>query len=922
MKLCVYTIVATILFLSPVLVVHAQTPCGNIIGPENFVPVMSAPTVTIPVSNCDDPFNVTNNPISPYTLMVDTVEYPKGGIVPVVDGKTNQIAVKGDPELSGYYLLLFKHDGNDYRYVNMDAPEAGRADFAEYAVTYFESQATADRYMDIYDAFVNNGGADNYFYDNDGNQIIDGSTGEPVSDRYYAFTVSFYNQFVPKRPIIEAGTYTLFIKEYLLTNTYRTPIKRFADLTIPTAHAAPLNGAGYPENRYTITFTLTESVPEPTGASSVLFLPGIQASRLYLGDGVEVSDKLWEPGENTDVRLLSLNQNGESIIDVRTNDIVDEVGTNFLGLGTNVYKGFISFMNNLVDDEVISEWVPFAYDWRKDVFDIVENGTKYRDDSIRNPVDEVIRLAEDSLSGKVTIIAHSNGGLLAKAVTLELEERGKGSLVDKVIFIGTPQLGTPKAIGTILHGYDQEALGGLIIDDGIAREVIKNLPGVYSLLPSEKYIQNFTGPLVTFDNSSITQSLRNSYGSAISDLSELNAFMVGIEDSLGRGSVAIDEVNKPSLVNADLYFDAQINHKLKLDSWSPATTTEVIQIIGTGLPTMKSIEYREITENKCKTDENGITSCVQNKIIKPLAKLTLYGDETVVSDSASYSPGDSSQKYYFDLDKVKEGLFNLKKSHSDLTEAEQLQDFVKNILKTGSSSEVRFISNTQPTFSKLYDIEEINSPVQISAQDTSGRVTGMVKDGGQWMLKQEIPDSSYFEFGGTKYLIIPSTLNRTTTLVGEAQGGYSLTLSTLSGETQTKKHQIVNATTTPTMVATYNKKDGQYSTIKTDYNDDRVDDYENTVDGVTVVPLPLYTYSNLIEVIDALQIKRVHKDALLVLAREAEKLDKKSSNPLFAKLEKATLKILEAAVLLYKKNKLITNAQADELLIIIRFLSK
>ena len=101
------------------------------------------------------------------------------------------------------------------------------------------------------------------------------------------------------------------------------------------------------------------------------------------------------------------------------------------------------------------------------------------------------------------IIAHSNGGLLAKALLTELKNRNIENKVDRVIFIGTPQLGTPKAIGTILHGYDQtDSLGGIVTNAHTAREVINNMPGAYGLLPSEGYFMNSTEPVVSFENSS------------------------------------------------------------------------------------------------------------------------------------------------------------------------------------------------------------------------------------------------------------------------------------------------------------------------------------------------------------------------------------------------------------------------------------
>lgn len=909
MKLCICTIVATILLSLPVFLVQAQTlPCGNITGYDG----------TTAISNCADPFGVTTDPASPYELVVGGQTYQNGSVIPVVPGAVGEIRASGTPRQMMNFSVLYKHDGNDYRYVNQEPSEITPADYRAYIEAYFTDPTDRQRYLAIFDQLEETGNADTYFNNEDGSEKIDPVTGETVATRYYNVYYEAADNYVPIVPTLALGTYTLVITDFSIYQTYRSIWDTIWHFIIPTAYAQFLENY-----TYTLTFTLTEMPPEPTGASSVLFLPGIQASRLYLGDGNQVFNRIWEPSNNTDVRVLGLSPQGTSLVDIRTNDVIDEASLELFG--KNIYKGFMSVMDNFVEDEIIKDWTPFAYDWRYDVFDIARNGTKYLDGTTHNPVDEIIRLANTSYSGKVTIIAHSNGGLLAKAIMLELKDRGREDLIDTLVFIGTPQLGTPKAIGTVLHGYDQEALGGLIVDDGIAREVIRNLPGVYSLLPTEKYFEVSNNPVIYFDNSVTTQPLRTGYGSAINSLGSFNAFMVGVGDTTGRSAVTQTEVNKPILVNNDMYFAAQASHKLKLDNWVPPAGTTVFQVIGTGLPTMKAVEYREIKETVCPINAVSYLLCTTVALLKPQARFTPYGDETVVSESARYSKNTTNtNKYYFDLDKAKQGILNSKKTHSDLTESSQVQDFIEQIIKTGSSSQIEFFSQAEPTFSKNYDIEEINSPVQISTKDSQGRITGVVLENGKFVRKEEIPDSTYLEFGGTKYVIVPSGVNRTSTLVGESLGGYTLTLSSLDGAgAQLKKHEVVNATTTPTMVALYSKINNEYSSVKTDYDADGVTDYENTVDGAVIVLQPKYTYQTLVKEISALTLKKTQKNILLALAKEAEKLHLRASgNNIFAKLEKVALKLLESTILLYQRQQIISKVQAENLLSMVRFLSK
>ncbi len=646
------------------------------------------------------------------------------------------------------------------------------------------------------------------------------------------------------------GTYTIVIDT---RSDQESWLRNISDYLFPTAYAACIEDCA----RFARTFTVTTPAPEPTGASSVLFLPGIQASRLYFGDGEEVFDKVWEPGENADIETLALDQNGGNSLDIRTNDIVDEVALPFIG--QNIYKGFANFMDDLVDDEIIAEWSPFAYDWRYDVFDIVDNGTKYLDGTqegaIKNPIAELAALAADSKSGQVTIIAHSNGGLLAKAIMIELEAQGRVDLVDKIIFIGTPHLGTPKAIGTVLHGYDQEAVGGLIVDDAVARRVIKNLPGVYSLLPSEAYFDAAGDPLVVFDDSPATAALRDYYGFGVTTFAEFTDFLTGAEDPVGRAAVSDAAVNEPTTANGDMLDTAISNHADLLDAWLAPEVVDVYQIVGTGLPTMKAIEYRGLTETVCDEPTDNSTSpvCLEQDFLKPYAQLTRYGDETVVSLSGAAYVQDNVT-YYLDLNEAKKGLLSLEKNHSDLTESIQVQELTQNLLLGNETAEVEFTSNTEPQIQASYDIEVIDSPVAIYTTDSEGNVTGLVAEGGELVRKREIPGSRYFEFGGSKYLITPSEIDRTTTLMGLGFGSYTLTVAQLgSDDTQNTNHVLKNASTTPTMVATYSKTAGEFSTVTTDSDGDGVPDTETTLDG-EVVTADEVTYDDLLAAIQALDL--------------------------------------------------------------------
>ena len=82
--------------------------------------------------------------------------------------------------------------------------------------------------------------------------------------------------------------------------------------------------------------------------SNVLFLPGIEASRLYTDN-----EKVWEPSGDDTVQALFLNADGTSVrsdVHTKTGDVIDELPV----LGQNIYKSFITKMDELESQELIN----------------------------------------------------------------------------------------------------------------------------------------------------------------------------------------------------------------------------------------------------------------------------------------------------------------------------------------------------------------------------------------------------------------------------------------------------------------------------------------------------------------------------------------------------------------------------------------
>ncbi|MBP7007047.1 MAG: hypothetical protein KBB16_03235, partial [Candidatus Pacebacteria bacterium] len=499
-----------------------------------------------------------------------------------------------------------------------------------------------------------------------------------------------------------------------------------------------------------VPYTIDPAICTENCFSNVLFLPGLEASRLYdtREDGSE--DQLWEPNSNSDVEDLYLDTNGESInTDIYTRDIIKS------GQGVQkIYKSFSDMLDQLKSENKIKDWKAFAYDWRQDINDIVNNGTKYQDE-VLSLIDTLQSLTgSTSNNGKVTIITHSNGGLLAKALLSKLQDdkdAGINNLIDSVdvlIMVGAPQIGTPAAVPAVIHGYDQDILGGLLMDKMHARELGRNMLGAYGLLPSREYINRVnTSPVTFVDNvipSNITTAMVQTFGSAVDSYSEYKDFLFGVE---GRINPPIAQTILPINLSQNLYSKSESLHD-EIDNWVAPETLRVIQVAGWGVSTIASFEYYP----KCGS------VVLQNLIceLDERPRFTLDGDKTVVTSSAIYM--EDVEDYWVNLKKYNEdfiSIFNI--NHKNILELSPTLDFISNVMNGSNSYNSNYITTEEPESDSNNLQLSIHSPATIDAYDSFGNHTGKVCIEGEdfCYVEEEIPNSTYLEFGEGKYLNLP-----------------------------------------------------------------------------------------------------------------------------------------------------------------------
>jgi parallel beta-helix repeat protein len=537
-----------------------------------------------------------------------------------------------------------------------------------------------------------------------------------------------------------------------------------------------------------------------TGYSNVAFLPGIMGSRLYRPNYSGGTDQLWEPNIENDVTDLYLDEQGNSIReDIYTKDILNEKNVLPLGQG-NIYKSFQSDLKKWKEtDHIIEDYSVIPYDWRLSLDEILNNGSEFSDGRIyyagdlsatNTPyiIQEIRRLARTSDTGKVTIVAHSNGGLLAKALTEKLGAESE-TLLDQMIFVAVPQAGTPQAIGALLHGYDQ----GLpfdwlpvILTPETSRTFASTSPMTYNLLPSYSYFTQVDDAVITIATTSeLLAPWVSKYGEKIHSTYALQKFIADTERTQMPVS---DAIVQPIIGKNNLFTFATELHTI-LDNWTPPSGVALTEIAGWGEETLKTIEYYEGFKTKCTGD---IHTCRDAPALLYSPKTTIDGDGTVVVPSALWTPLSTGvKKYWVDLDDYNntrpQSLFHPDRKHADIFEVPELRDFTKNLIVRNGLIPENYIKLTKPeNTTKIPNLRFVlHSPLSIDLYDDLGNHTGYSTSTG--ILEENIPESRYITFGEVKYISVPLSSNLHLAMNGYATGSFTLDIEEVQGETSIAK---------------------------------------------------------------------------------------------------------------------------------------
>ena len=594
--------------------------------------------------------------------------------------------------------------------------------------------------------------------------------------------------------------------------------------------------------------------------SNVMFLPGAEATNLY-ASGSLTENHIWPPNSVAGQDVVSLDlTNPASANNVYTKE-KDIVG---MAYGTTrVYQPFIDQMNSLVSKKTIADWEPVAYDWRLDYNDLLTNGNDingkiyYRGTNAATStpyiIQELTRLATSSRTKKVTIIAHSNGGLLAKALLQYLGTTTASQLIDKLILVETPQVGTPKAVAGLLHGYDQalpSALFHPLLSPSDARALAISTPAAYNLLPTDQYFTFTDNPVITFNAQSIPEWVArygdiHNPGAGIHSTTLLRTFMTDIS----RGEPNRNDTETPAIANTTL-FDNATNVHNSLDAWLAPPGIQLVTIAGWGNETLSNIEYTKTVTGCALNTANGCAVPIYGNQITFNPHVVIDGDGTVVDSSAQWANGTTSTRYWLNLEKYncqtlltcipQTGPLNFfRTTHAFVFKVPQLNTLLSSLITNSTPASNDLITTTRPEYTgdeqRLHFV--LHSPLTLGFTDYSGNYSGSTATSTIF----NVPGVDYQRIGEVQWLSVPKGLAGKVVMRGTASGSFTLNVESVNWNNTLATTTFAAVSSATSTIATLSVDPlvdpAVQSTLQVDFNGDGIVDRTlQAKQGSTVLP--------------------------------------------------------------------------------------
>jgi len=370
----------------------------------------------------------------------------------------------------------------------------------------------------------------------------------------------------------------------------------------------------------------------------------------------------------------------------------------------------------------------FPYDWRYGVSG--KNGNTTTVDLLNEVIQKIRRQTH---SDKINIVAHSTGGLLIKKYVMD---HPTDNFLDKVVFVGVPNLGAPKALKVLLAGDSFDVPG---LSDLEMKKISQNLPVVYDLAPSQAYVAK--------NGSYVKIVTAQGFGSEVQnlDFNQTNNFLLNDH-----------HLNNQALINA-----GQL-HSMDFDSYDMRSAgVNLYAIVGCKSPTLGTItEFREKGQSSLS--------------VKGYTMSNISGDGTVPLGSAESLKVNTSNLFYA-----------IKANHGKMLSAEGIRKTIVNLVSGSIAVGGNNVMSYQDMMSNPNTCKlkghwwEMHSPVSLDIFDQDGNHAGIVPDGS---IQNDIPGSGYQIIGDHKFIFVPTDNNQS----------YSVNFKGTGAGTFTFKDQAIN----------------------------------------------------------------------------------------------------------------------------------
>ncbi|MBX4200187.1 alpha/beta hydrolase [Candidatus Parcubacteria bacterium] len=458
---------------------------------------------------------------------------------------------------------------------------------------------------------------------------------------------------------------------------------------------------------------------DPDLPNPVIIIPGIMGSEFFEGEP-SLNNVIWV----SPTKIL-INPN-DDFLDVLKLDNTGMPTNSNIVLG-NVIKGinkadyfgglFSTLVTSGIDE---SEVYLFSYDWRKDISDSTLD--------LKNEIDHVI---SDTGAENVNLISHSMGGLVVKNYLKNYSPKN----INKIVSIGVPNSGAPSGFKILMYGDNLGVsyLSGLFgLNQDKIKEISQNMPSVYELLPSSKYLDSLDPDYSYYILDLVGKNDRLDYEETKSYLKDA-----------GRNSTLVDR--------ADAF-----HHQV--DDLDPADYgVKTYNIIGCGTPTIGQFYI---------LDKQGDHTTYNIKMIN--------GDGTVPLKSAEAIP--AVQTYF-----VKNA------QHAVLPSTSGVKELVAMLVSTSTTPDVSTFSNLSTSESDCPKLNgqlvSFHSPIELHVYDNSGNHTGPDVNGD---IENNIPGVDYETIEDNKFAFLPNGSDYTVKGVATHSGSFDLRIQTMVNDEVTK----------------------------------------------------------------------------------------------------------------------------------------